>query len=143
MLRYVTEGVIVLVKEVTRVAILVDVNLQVISFRHIKQEEHVLQIGFVLNRVLKEDRVSDCGLQRRHVFSQLSYLFSLFDAYFNAQPLLLSIIESMDGYAPNSTPKFWVFRVDKDLVGADLIRLEKVDVLVDLISIDSNVEIRV
>ena len=49
----------------------------------------------------------------------------------------------MDCYAPNSTPKFRVFRMDKDLVSADLIRLEKVDVLVNLISIDANVEIRV
>ena len=33
--------------------------------------------------------------------------------------------------------------MDEDLVSADLIRLEKVDVLVNLISIDANVEIRV
>ena len=49
----------------------------------------------------------------------------------------------MDCYTPNSTPKFRVFWKDKDLVSADLIRLEKVDVLVNLISIDANVEIRV
>ena len=49
----------------------------------------------------------------------------------------------MNYYTPNSTSELLVVRVDHDLICANLIRLEQVVLAIDLLSVDSDVEIGV
>ena len=91
MLWDVANGVLVLLERLTRVAILVNVDLQVLALGDVQHQQQVFQVTRVLNRVLEVDRVDHSDSHWFHLLRELGDRLGLFDGQFDAKFLYLAI----------------------------------------------------